>query len=1239
MTVPRRRAPRRYDPLLPYSVMRNSEFLSGHWLEHRLPQEDEWTEWRTDAEQTLTKLLTIWQKQRDRVEKYGTEAALEQAFIQPIIEALGWKQYYQAHLQRREPDYALFETEQRLEAALDAGYATPDFWKQATLVADAKAWHANLDKPKRDGGKREYPPEQIEWYLDRSRRDYGILTNGRLWRLIPRDIGPGRPRFQTYLEVDLPKLLDACGGILTTDPVFDDFLRFYLLFSPRGFETIAERHPLIERAIRGSSEYRVGVGEDLKERVFEALRLCIEGFINFPVNKLMSHAHLALCREQSFILLYRLLFIMYAEDRGLLPYRRNRLYTRNLSLGRIRDDIEDRLNRIAGGRDSAYSNCATGIWDDLLGLFDFIDHGSGRHEIPRYNGGLFDPEQHPFLTDKKLPDRYIAEVIDQLGRARDISGGNGDLLRVDYRDLSIQHLGSIYEGLLELRPRYATVEMVVIRQHRKKIERTIPSSRRALPGFEITDRRYPPDSVYLETDKGERHSSGSYYTPDHVVEYIVKSTLGPLCAEVNRRLTDEVADAEAHAKRARGANRTGYQQRVDKLRVSFDERALQLRVLDPAMGSGHFLVRACQYLAEEIATNPLTNDPEADAIKGDETTLTYWKRRVAESCIYGVDLNPLAVELAKLALWLDTVAVDQPLTFLDHHLRVGNSLIGAAVDDLGVLPDAPPLHRNAFKDQLEQRIPILLQPLFEISHMPSLSAIQVKEKERLYRRVFQPISDAFKGVADLWCSTFFADLVDQVTPAIYQDALDSLNNSKKASRLASTGLFSKATKTARSNEVSCFHWELEFPEVFFDRHGRRSEAGFDAVIGNPPYIRVRVLREFTSESVVEYLQGRYRCAKHVWDIYLLFFEKALDLTASDGRIGFILPIQTLHQPNCASLRTLLLRQTLEVVADLARLRVFEGPVVKNCILVCAKKPPANHRVAVFQPAAIRELFDKPLYSCDQHSINSNPGSSFKVDLLSPKRDLCQKLQSTSWQLSDLCYVTFGLRSCAPGKGHGGKDRLITDNPREGSAKPYLEGREIARYRVPQATARYIRYLPDEMYSPRTPKLFETTKIVSQTMLSRPRIIAGLDVNGYYVEQSLLCIVPHGIITDREPVAQLPLEFILALVNSRLQSFYFRSQIIDYSLGGGLIHATPGSQSKLIIPKGPAGIDSLVSAVAMMLELQHRLTADKPSTDNADVQRQIDATDRLIDQLVYELYGLTADEIRIVEEATDASVKS
>jgi len=309
--------------LLPLSHVRNRGFFSNHWFENRLPLEPEWNELREQARSTLDALAELWKRERGRVERYGTEAALEHAFIQPVFETLGWKLIYQTSLEGQRPDYALFLDDQALDAALAVEGTSPDFWRMATVVADAKAWHVPLNRPSMVNNRREYPPQQIERYLHWSRLDFGILTSGALWRLVPREHSPQQRRFQTYLECDLAGLLEAWRNarpaarqsqrlILERDALIEEFLQFFLFFSPAAYQETERRKPLIHRAIEGSSEYRVGVGEGLKERAFDALRLCIEGFLNYPPNDLSADVDLERCREESFILVYRLLFIMYA---------------------------------------------------------------------------------------------------------------------------------------------------------------------------------------------------------------------------------------------------------------------------------------------------------------------------------------------------------------------------------------------------------------------------------------------------------------------------------------------------------------------------------------------------------------------------------------------------------------------------------------------------------------------------------------------------------------------------------------------------------------------------------------------------------------------------------------------------------------------------------------------------------------------------------------------------------------
>lgn len=348
---------------LSFGPIRNSHLLSSHWLEHRLSLEPEWEEHRKSAEELLGRLGRIWKQQRNRVERYA-EPSLEQAFIQPVLTEVGWTLLYQTFLRGRKPDYALFLEDEDLDRALAVGRKAPDFWKHAVLVADAKSWSVNLDRPTEINNQREYPPEQIEWYIHHSRRQYGILTNGKLWRLYPHDLSTHQPRFDTYFECNLAELLQNWieagddGGQRTFAEhvqLVEDFLKFYLFFSPIAFRFLEGQKPLIERAVHGSNEYRLGIGEGLKDRVFDALRICIQGFLSHFPNELDPEKDLGVCKEQSLILLYRLLFVMYAEDRGLLPYRANRVYSENRSLSRLRDQIAEQIDKTRRKR-SPYLN-------------------------------------------------------------------------------------------------------------------------------------------------------------------------------------------------------------------------------------------------------------------------------------------------------------------------------------------------------------------------------------------------------------------------------------------------------------------------------------------------------------------------------------------------------------------------------------------------------------------------------------------------------------------------------------------------------------------------------------------------------------------------------------------------------------------------------------------------------------------------------------------------------------------
>lgn len=970
-----------------FGPIRNSELFSSHWLNKRLPLEPEWTEFQQRATDVLKRLIELWQEQRGRVEHYGSEHSLEQGFIQPVLQVLGWKLIYQTHLRGRRPDYALFADDHALDASLKTNHLSSEFWKYPTMLADAKAWRVPLDRPTITAQQREYPPEQIEWYLNNSGLDYAILTNGRLWRLIPRQYDPGQPRFQTYFQCDLASLLDdrisEPDRLFNMWSQFDDFLQFVLFFSPIGLTATTETVSLIQRARTGSGHYRVGVGEGLKQRVFEALRLSLEGFLSHGPNALKSDVDLEECRYNSLVLLYRLLFILYSEDRKLLPYGADRAYTQNRSLGRFRDEIATRLDRVSERREPDFDKSATNLWTDLSSLFLLVDEGAARYKVPPYNGGLFDTEAHPFLREKALPDWFLARIIDQLGRAEDRSHGDAELVRVDYRDLAIQHLGNLYEGLLELQPHFATEDMSELRSEEGN-ERSIVPARSALPkGFERTRTIYKKGSVYLVSHKGERRATGSYYTPNNIVDYIVDTTIGPLFDDIDRNLRSEISELEGNLKTAKNGDRETLEKQIEFLKRQFAERALRVRILDPAMGSGHFLIRACQYIAEQIATNPNTSDPQVDVLEGDESVLTYWKRRVAESCLYGVDRNFMAVELAKLALWLETIAISQPLTFLDHHFRHGDSLVGASFADLRSLPDAPPMFAQVFEQQLQNTLPGLLATLSEIRSLPSSTVEQVKQKGKLFRDKCEAARKPFRVLADIWCSTFFLDEKHRLTLPEYGGLVERLAKPNNFFGLLQEQRYEFAWTVARRDAVP-LHWQMEFPEVFYSSDGLRVDAGFDVVIGNPPYDvlseketgrDLSSFREFIKHS--ETYQPSFGGKNN---LYKLFFCRAFSLLREGGRLGFITPMALLGDEQALGIRREILRiGTLTAIEafpqkDDPGRRVFKDAKLSTVIAIVFRDLSENARTKPFRarvhpanqicqdsPSLVLTATDIPLY--------------------------------------------------------------------------------------------------------------------------------------------------------------------------------------------------------------------------------------------------------------------------------------
>lgn len=550
----------------------------------------------------------------------------------------------------------------------------------------------------------------------------------------------------------------------------------------------------------------------------------------------LHRTHHAAGLDQALTLIYRMLFLLFAEARGLVPTW-NEVYREAYTM--------DALVR------RAFRPSSTGAWKALQAISRLAHSGchAGDLVVTAFNGRLFSPRAAPLVEQRVVPDAIVNEVLIALATEATTAGRR----RISYYDLGVEQLGSVYERVLEHQP-----------------------SRRG-------------SDLVLERTSIQRKATGSFYTPQALTEFLVRRTLEPL------------------------------------VRAKTAEQILDLRVLDPAMGSGAFLVAACRYLAEqcEVARVKAGEWSHGDVTERDRASL---RRDVAERCLYGVDLNATAVQLARLSLWLTTLAADRPLTFLDHHLAVGNSLIGARLADLSQPPQrcagrasTLPLFEDALADDVATHVlPARLRLAIERSD--SLDA--VRTKERLFAQLTAadgPLAK-WKRAADLWCA---AALSPGQRPAagVVREWIASATGAPTTlpeSRLRESITHAIAMASAHTP----FHWELAFPEVFLNDRGQpSSSAGFDALIGNPPWDVLRADAGSASErnqarSVTAAAMRFYRTSRsfdhqgtgHA-NRYQLFLDRALQLTRPAGRIGLLLPSGIAIDHGSAALRRRLFDRT------------------------------------------------------------------------------------------------------------------------------------------------------------------------------------------------------------------------------------------------------------------------------------------------------------------------------------------
>lgn len=405
----------------------NQQLFSDYYLDRVLPERADWRLLAAEAAPVLEQLRALYAG----FTPSSIEAQTEDDLIKPVLAALGHTVEVQAALRTpdgtKKPDYIFY----RDLAARDAnkGKVLDDSLpaQGALAVGDAKFWDRPLDSAlKTKGGDpftNKNPSYQIAFYIQHSGLSWGILTNGRRWRLYHKETAHKLDRFY---EVDLPELLER------NDP--EAFLYFYGFFRRAAFD----EHELgLNTLLRASTEVARGIGDNLKQQVYTALRHLAQGFLDYGPNQLRPDpATLKEIYDHCLIVLYRLLFVLYAEARELLPLRESEPYRRAYSLEAIKRSVAETID----GALPLLPGSAT-IWPRLRTLFSIINEGSEPLKVSTFNGGLFDPRRYPFLERNSIGDARLLQALDLLSRVK------GQF--VDYRDLAERHLGTIYEGLLE----------------------------------------------------------------------------------------------------------------------------------------------------------------------------------------------------------------------------------------------------------------------------------------------------------------------------------------------------------------------------------------------------------------------------------------------------------------------------------------------------------------------------------------------------------------------------------------------------------------------------------------------------------------------------------------------------------------------------------------------------------------------------------------------------------------------
>ena len=1037
----------------------------------------------------------------------------------------------------------------------------------------------------------------------------GLVTNGEQWVLVNAAPGgslSGSATWYARLWFQEDETLRAFISLL-------GFRRF--VGAPK------KRLPyLLDESLKHLEE----VTDTLGKQVMAAVEVLLEGFdrADLDANRtLLADVAPQELYEASLTVMMRLIFLLCAEERGLMLLGEKK-YDDVYAVSTLRNKLENDADRYGPQVLERRFDAWARLLSVFRAVFAGIDHS--QLKLAAMGGSLFDPDKYPFLEGRSKDERWRNDnppplpidnrtVLHLLESLHVLNHKNG-AIQLSFRSLDVEQIGYIYEGLLEftakkasetliglkgdkshLNPEIALSELeslamdskeklfvrvkeltgrsALAREYTRETDESLmPQLVKVCRGDESLKSRvlpylnwirlsawgepvvYHKDSFYV-TEGTDRRSSGTHYTPRALTEMIVREAL----------------ESVVYDGPAKGTPRAEW-------KLKSPSELLDLKVCDPAMGSGAFLVQACRYLGDRLVEAWAAAEKDGKAVASNGTVTEFppndpmsnllddriceARRLVAEKCLYGVDINPLAVELAKLSLWLVTISKGRPFGFLDHNLKSGDSLLG--VSDIKQLiqfrmkPSSAPFG-NLLTTKIESAVAEALKEREAIRSGRSRDINDVALLQQHYRKA-EELTRRIKEYADFFIGEVLvagkpgkkndakldaaamegADLIDGDTLNVVY-----LHNRTKANLAYDL----PAGQTAPRRP---FHWAIEFPEVF-------AQGGFNAIVGNPPYVNAVTLSSGDNKRSIlkDFYQAWYKTAKGSFDLYIPFYERSLSLIKNYGIVGLLIPNKVLSIDYAESLRALVLEiGSVKTILDFSKGHYFQASVY-TVALISIKNVNVDTLVRIPQSEIVVKVSKQLLQSVPDHLWGF---------VITGESDLFVRLLENTVPLSSVAMASGTATvseayEIAP---------LIVENksPNQDIPKGFVKFIVSGNIRGGYTTwgCDKVQYLKHSYAKPivqvsRLPanraKQAIQTKIAISGLASRPT--AFFDEYGtYYPGKSTVIITAES---------KALLARLTTLLNSKIGRIIYHAQYGSLSLQGGYMRFGPPQLNRFPIPAG------------------------------------------------------------------------